>query len=254
MHAAAFRALGLPHAYEKLETSEADLPSRIEALRDGTYAGLNVTLPHKSRVLDLVDAVDPGARAIGAANTLVRTTHGILAMNTDAPALGEELARLAPDLRHRSAIVLGTGGVARSAIVALAALGARAIVVRGRREVPGLAALAGAGVVRFEPLVAPASEEEDVGAIVQATTAGMTGSGDPGHDVAGAIAWHSVPADAAIYDVVYAPPSTPILAQAAALGLAHACGIGMLVAQGALAFQAWLGVAPPRDVMRKAIG
>ena len=73
MHAAAYRALGMPHTYEKLETSEAELPARVEALRRGELAGLNVTVPHKRKVLALVDEVDASARATGAANTLVRT-------------------------------------------------------------------------------------------------------------------------------------------------------------------------------------
>src|SRR5690349_1838620 len=76
MHQAAFKALGLPHVYERVETSADDLPRRVDELRKGTFAGLNVTVPLKERVLDLVDEISSSVRAIGAANTLVRGAGG----------------------------------------------------------------------------------------------------------------------------------------------------------------------------------
>jgi shikimate dehydrogenase len=251
MHMAAFRALGLPHVYEKIETPEADLADRMSALREGTYAGLNVTLPHKERVLSLVDDVDDAARAIGAANTLVREDRRIRALNTDAPALRDEIALLAgKSLEGSSALVLGSGGAARSAIVALRLLGVRAIAVRSRTHRPELSALA---PVRFEPWSAPAREDGALACIVQATTAGMTGAPDPGRALVDVVAWSSVPSDAVVYDVIYAPRRTPLLVHAGARGHRVENGLGMLVGQGALAFEAWLGIAPPRDVMRDAI-
>ena len=255
MHGAAYRALGLPHTYEKIETSAEELPRRIDALRAGTFAGLNVTVPHKSRVLDLVDAIDPSAAATGAANTLVRSPDGeVRAYNTDAPALRDELVRLtnadATAFRGRSAIVLGSGGAARAAIFALGQLGVARVIVRARKEKRELAdVLQGSGAeLSFEPLVAPPSDPGDLSAIVQAATAGMDGSSVPGSVVAEAVGWATVPAGCVVYDVVYAPPRTPLLARASARGL------GMLVGQGALAFELWLGVKPPVDVMRAALG
>ena len=72
MQGAAMRALGLPHTYEALHATASELPGVIARLRDGTYDGLNVTVPHKERVLSLVDALDESARVAGAANTIVR--------------------------------------------------------------------------------------------------------------------------------------------------------------------------------------
>jgi shikimate dehydrogenase len=251
MHTAAFRALGLPHVYEKVEVSDEGLPACIEALREGTYAGLNVTLPHKERVLSFVDDIDEAARSIGAANTLVREGTRVRAINTDAPALREEIALLAgKSLAGRSALVLGSGGAARSAIIALRLLGVSSISVRSRTHRPELSSL---GPVRFEPWAAPLHEEDTLGCIIQATAAGMTGSSDSGHSLLGMVAWPSVPPDAVVYDVIYTPRRTPILLLAGARGHRVESGLGMLVGQGALAFEAWLGVAPPRDVMRAAI-
>ena len=263
MHAAAYRALGMPHVYEKIETSAEELPARVRSLREGTFAGLNVTVPHKTEVLALVDTVDASASATGAANTLVRAPDGaVRAYNTDAPALRDELVRVAggePDrFRGRTALVLGSGGAARATIFALGLLGVGRVIVRARTEKKELTRVVEASgaraAVSFEPLVVPGAEREDLVAIVQATTAGMDGSSVAGDVVADAVHWPTVPADCVVYDVVYAPPRTPLVARAEARGLATDSGLGMLVGQGALAFELWLGVKPPRDVMRAAIG
>jgi len=261
MHMAAYQALGLPHTYEKIATTADELPERIAALRSGALAGINVTVPHKTAVLRLVDAIDASARTTGAANTLVYDTNcgTITAHNTDAPALAFELTRLSStaSFANRSALVLGNGGAARAAIFALGSLGVAHVVVRARRAKANDAELAAVlaaanpnATMSFEPSLtaAPAAERSDLLAIVQATTAGMTGAA-PGEVVADAVAWSSVPRDAVVLDVVYAPPRTPILARAAKHGLKNDGGLGMLARQGALAFELWLGVSPPFDVM-----
>src|SRR5580704_2332543 len=98
MHAAAYRALHLDCAYEAIRATPADLAALVRALRDGGYDGFNVTIPHKRRILEHVDRVDPSAESVGAANTLVRAKDGaVVAHNTDVPALAAELRRLAPE-------------------------------------------------------------------------------------------------------------------------------------------------------------
>jgi shikimate dehydrogenase len=273
MHAAAYRALGLPHTYEAIATSEAELSDRVEALRRGDFAGLNVTVPHKAKVLELVDEVHASAKATGAANTLVRTSDGrVRAHNTDTPAVAEEIRRLATNasrLRGGVGIVIGTGGAARAAIVALAShLQLGRVLVRGRslqetghavayvRAIDRILAAAGgrgaAVALGADGLHAPAREDTRLVAIIQATSCGMKGAA-PGEVVADAVRWENVPADAVALDVVYAPPSTPFLERARARGLAADNGLGMLARQGALAFELWLGVPPPVAVMRAAI-
>ena len=269
LHEAAYRALGLPHAYERVETSEADLPARIEALRAGKYSGLNVTVPHKMRVLAYADEQAGTVLAIGAANTLVRLPDGrIRAHNTDAPALAAELARVAGregSFEAKTGLVLGTGGAARAAIAAFGALGIRRVVVRGRDTRADLGAdfervlaasahspeaLATTSIV-MQPL--EARPIPDLAAIVQATTCGMAG-GPSGELVAGAVAWDTVPAGAVGIDAVYAPPDTPFLREARQRSIACDNGLGMLARQGALAFELWLGVPAPLDAMLAALG
>jgi shikimate dehydrogenase len=271
MHQAAFKALGLPHVYERVDTPADDLARRIEELKRGTFAGLNVTVPLKEKVLELVDEISSSVRAIGAANTLVRGSGGIIvAHNTDAPALRQELEQLGDNaglgpprsggqmeqatFKDRSVLVIGSGGAARAALVALATLGANCIVVRGRNveAASKLSTLIPGITVEVEPLEAPAREREDLAGIVQATTCGMLGGPD-GEQVARAVAWQSVPSDAIAFDVVYRSRETPFLRAAKARGLVSDDGTGMLARQGALAEQLWLGVIPPVDVMLEAL-
>jgi shikimate dehydrogenase len=246
MQAAAFRAMALPHTYEAVRVTESELPRIVAALRAGDFAGVNVTVPHKERVLALVDSVDDGARAAGAANTLVRTADArVLAFNTDAPALADEIRALlgAGDLRGIRALVLGSGGAARAARLALSRhLGVLDVVVRARTPRDPAT----------QPWLPSPDSEATTRLVLQATSAGMTGA-DPGDAVAGVVAWDALPGDAAALDVVYAPPETPFLRCARARELRCANGLGMLARQGALALELWLGEKAPLDAMRAAL-
>jgi shikimate dehydrogenase len=271
MHNAAFRTLGLPHRFEAQRASVEELPLMVGLLHDGTYEGLNVTVPHKQRVLSLVDTLDESARVAGAANTLVRGKDGrVTAHNTDAPALAEELRRLCEGTlrtgelsegglawREMRGLVLGSGGAARAAIVALGVhLGVGDIVVRARsfadpsksREFASTTPCS----VAPQPWIASHDSEERTLAIVQCTSAGMHGA-DPGSAVADVVDWNALPDDAIALDVVYVPRDTPWLRAARVRGLRCDDGLGMLARQGALAWQLWLGINAPLGVMRAAL-
>lgn len=261
MHAAAFRALGLPHTYEAVLATAGDLPRVVAMLRDGTYAGLNLTVPHKERVLPLADDLDSSARVAGAANTLARTADGrIVAYNTDAPALAAELKRLAggaPVPAGARGLVVGSGGAARAAVAALGVnLAVADIVVRARAFADDARAEAFASsaprAVTPQPWRAAPESEARTFAIVQATSAGMRGA-DPGEEVAAIVAWDALPADCVAVDVVYAPRDTPWLRAARGRGLRCDDGLGMLARQGALALELWLGVEAPLAAMRAAL-
>jgi shikimate dehydrogenase len=261
MHQAAYRALGLAHVYEALRASPDELERVVAKLRGGALDGINVTVPHKERVLSLVDTLDESARAAGAANTIVRTASGqLVAHNTDAPALAAELARLAGapfPWRETRALVLGSGGAARGAVLALGrGLGVADVVVRARRfndEASGASFSQTAPCpVSTQPWRASPESEGRTLALVQATSAGMRG-GDDGETAARAVSWEHVPRDAVAIDVVYAPRETPWLRAARARGLRCDDGLGMLARQGALALELWLGVPAPLAEMRAAL-
>ncbi len=262
MHNAAFRSLGIPHLFEAQRTSVDELPLVIDQLRSGIFEGLSVTVPHKQRVLSLVDVLDESARVAGAANTLARREDGRLtAHNTDAPALAEELTRVSEGGlagRQMRGLVLGSGGAARAAIVALGVhLGIRDIVVRARAFADASKRQAFASTaacpVTLQPWIGSRDSEERTLAVVQCTSAGMQGA-DPGSAVADAVDWKALPDDAVALDVVYAPRDTPWLRAARARGLRCDDGLGMLARQGALAWQHWLGMNAPLGIMRAALG
>ena len=270
MHAAAYRALGLPHTYGAIRATPAELPGLVAMVRERKLGGFNVTVPHKLRILEHVDVIDASAASCGAANTIVAREDGsVVAYNTDAPALAEELSRLAPERvapwSTARALVLGTGGASRSAVAALALLGVARIVVRGRAHASAegraateldLAPIVASRAPRVEIVAerwAPSAEtERGTLAIIQATSVGMEGAA-PGEIAAEVVAWSALPPGAVALDVVYAPRETAFLRSAAARALRSANGIGMLARQGALAFELWLGIPAPYDAMRAAL-
>lgn len=271
MHAAAFRALDLPHTYETVRVPAAErahgaegLRTVVQDLRDGKWAGLNVTVPYKMWAAQLADERDASVygedgRVAIAANTLVRTAEGrVKAYNTDVSALAEELRILAGPLAAWSSmrsLVLGAGGAAWAATMALRSLGAKDVAVRARTS-GNAVELWKKGTIPLRATQAwqpfPGSEGRTI-AVVQATSAGMTGA-DPGETVAGVVAWDHLPQDAVAFDVVYSPPETPFLRAAAARGLRRTNGLGMLARQGALALELWLGVRAPLEAMLAALG
>ncbi len=244
MQNAAFDAAGIDGRYELLEIDEQDVPAAVEAARGEVWLGLGVTAPYKQLVATLVDEVEPDAQRIGAVNNVVRTTDGrLVGFNTDAPGFraGAEQAMGIPLTGARVAIA-GAGGVARAIVHACQQGGAATVTVGNRtsgKEVLGLQAVALDGL-DFESALRSAD------LAVNATTVGMI---DPG--VAFDIGL--LPAGATVFDCVYVPAETPLIAAARARGLNAANGAEMLIAQAAIAFERWTGRADIADVMREAV-
>lgn len=274
MHTAAYRALGLPHQYEAVACADEAAVERVfEELRAGTIAGANVTVPHKRLALTLADRADPIAEQAGAANVIVRDRTGRLsAHNTDVLALEQEFSRLAP--LPKQVAVIGNGGAALAAVLACRQLGLERIGVVARawknQDAPSTWSRAelfqklGATAIAWpESSYSGRVEHQGVSEsawnawvttsdlIIQATSAGMLG-GAPGEDVRDIVPWLQLPSSVLAYDVVYNPPVTPFLRAAHAASLRSEGGLGMLVGQAAHAFELWLRVSPPRDVMQKA--
>jgi shikimate dehydrogenase len=253
MFAAAFASLGLPHTYEARAVDAAGLAELVESLRRGEIHGMNVTVPHKLRALALADRAEDVATRAGAANVLARAADGrVVADNTDVAALASEIRRLGPVIEpSRRALILGSGGGARAAVLALAEIGFARITIRARSRAKAESLLAlGVGIRVDVEALAPANDA-DIAAVVQATSAGMSGE-DSGEDVAHAVAWGALDRTGVAYDLVYTPPVTPLVAAARAHGLRAESGLGMLVHQAGLALERWLGMPAPLDAMRGA--
>ncbi|HMJ10705.1 MAG TPA: shikimate dehydrogenase [Polyangiaceae bacterium] len=265
IHQRAYAELGLPHRYDLCDVpDEAAVKRQLELLRQGHFAGMNVTVPWKRLALQLADRVDPLAAQVGAANVLMCDGEGLLtAHNTDVLALAEEFASYAP--APRAASVIGNGGAALAAVAALRKLGVRECWVTARAfalshapeswpHAEQLRTLGARGLAwPDEPAAALAWKDcvSQSQVIVQATSAGMRGV-DSGALLAERVPWAAVPAHSLAYDVVYNPAVTPFLQSARAAGLVAVGGLGMLVGQAAHAFELWLGLRAPRVAMQEA--
>jgi shikimate dehydrogenase len=255
MHNAAFDAAGIDARYDLLELEPEAVEAAVMAARGPEYLGLGVTAPYKKVVATLVDEVEPDAARIGAVNNVVRTEDGrLVGINTDAPGFraGVELAMGGP-LTGAAVVVAGAGGAAHAVVYACLAAGAERVTI-GNRTAPAAEELAarmsgvGEGAVSGtglgDPAFASAIASADVA--VNATTVGML---DPGMTLPVDL----LCPDATVFDLVYVPAETPLLAAARARGLRAANGSEMLIAQAAAAFERWTGVVGMADVMRAAV-
>lgn len=232
-------ALGIDAEYRARRVTPDDLGAYLAgAVDDAGWRGCNVTIPHKIAVMDLVD--DPGGvrASIGAMNTILRQPDGsLIGTNTDAAGFAAPIAGL--DLAGKPVAVIGAGGGARAVLFALARLGVGPVTLYNRSPLKAAGLLAMFGLKGdAKPLCAALPP---VALVVNASPLGMVGQPPLDIDLA------SLPDDAVVYDIVYAPIETPLLAQAHARGLDTVDGLEMLVGQAALAFELFFGVAPPRD-------
>jgi shikimate dehydrogenase len=244
MHNAAFAAAGIDARYELRELEPDEVAGVVDEARGPDWLGLGVTAPYKNRVAELVDEVERDAVEIGAVNNVVRTGDGrLVGFNTDAPGFrqGVELA-LGRPLAGLEVVVAGAGGVAQAVAFACQNAGVGRLTV-GNRSVP--ASASGVSAVKLGgPDFAAALRSADLA--VNATTVGMV---DPGVAIDVAL----LPAGATVFDCVYVPAETPLLAAARGRGLRAANGSEMLIAQAAIAFERWTGVGGMAGVMRDAV-
>lgn len=239
MQRAAFAAAGLADwDYEIRDVPPEELGAAVAGLREPGYAGANVTIPHKVRVMEHLDGLEGEAPAVGAVNTIARRGDELVGLNTDVDGLRAALQEVGVTPSGHRALVLGAGGSARAAAAALR--GAEVIYVARRPEAAG----------PLQPVVAwedPAwhdlAARADV--LVNATPLGRHGEAalPPGVEPGGAVV-----------DLVYARGGTPLTALAAGLGRPCADGWTILLAQGAAAFTAWTGRPAPVAAMAAALG
>lgn len=251
MHNAAFAAFQIDAHYELCELEADALPAFVSATRGPEWLGFQVTAPYKRRIVDLVDEVDEAARAIGAVNSVVRESDGrLVGFNTDAPGFAAAVTdELGVALRAARVVIAGAGGAAYAVGDACARAGA-ALVTVGNRTAAAAEQLAGdlgaavVGVGLADPAFRRALGAATL--FVNATTVGMT---EPGPVVPVA----ELAPTAAVFDLVYVPTETALLAEARVRGLSAVNGSGMLVRQAAIAFRRWTGTVDASPVMTAAV-
>jgi shikimate dehydrogenase len=257
MHEAAARALGISLRYERFAVEPERLAEAVREKHEAGIDGYNLTVPHKQAIMTLLDDVAPAARVIGAVNTVVREGGRYAGHNTDAPGFIRSLEEAGIEVAGTRAAVLGAGGAARAGVVGLAEAGARQITILARRveQAQSLVSSLQGHVkcpLRGLPLNDSARCFAATSLLVQATSATL-GSNPQAAEFAEAIPIDALPRDAAVVDMVYQPLETTVLRRAKAAGLVTVDGLGMLLHQGAIAFEMWTGRKPPLDVMRAAL-
>ena len=244
LHGYWLNELGVDAAYIPLPVRPEDFSTVVSALMKSGFKGVNVTLPHKEAAFAIAHECDQAARICAAANLLIFHGNGrIEGRNSDAAGLAatlrEHVGGALP--RGKAAVILGAGGAARAAVLALNELGAAEvrIVNRSRARAEQLAA----GFAQWQKVQIFEQSDwslaaKDAALLVQATSTGMKGS--PALD----LALDRLPKSAWICDVVYNPLETELLKRAKQAGFRTIDGLGMLMHQAVPAFEAFFGATP----------
>jgi shikimate dehydrogenase len=250
MQQAAFDEAGIAARYELWDRPSIELAEAIGELRGDTFLGANVTIPHKERVVPMMDRLTEEAQATGAVNTITREGKRLIGHNTDVPGFKVALDRLVGKQRMpRHAVVMGAGGGARAVVYGLITEGFQRIVVFNRHlhRAEGLVKHFGRSAAHMDLRAMPwhesiiEAELAKTKVLVNATSIGLVSDETP-------VAGDALHADLLVLDLVYA--RTRLLAEAAVAGATTADGETMLLHQGAAAFTLWTGRAAPLETMQ----
>jgi len=245
LHGFWLRRYGIDGAYLPFAVRPESLPAALAALPVLGLRGVNITLPHKEAALGLCVRVSEAARRIGAVNTIIIGEDGALeGSNTDGFGFLEHLRACQPSFGTESGptVLLGAGGAARAIAVALLDAGVPELRLTNRTGARGAALASALGArVRLVDWADRAAALAGATLLVNSTTLGMTGQAVLDLDLA------QLPRQAVVYDIVYVPLETPLLAAARARGNATVDGLGMLLHQARPGFAAWFGREPEVD-------
>jgi shikimate dehydrogenase len=250
MHQAAFDALGIDAGYELWDRSPIQLADAVAELRTDAFLGANVTIPHKERVVPMVDRLTEEAHATGAVNTITREGRRLIGHNTDVPGFRVALDTLVGKQKMpRQAVVLGAGGGARAVVLGLISEGFQRIVIFNRHlhRAEGLVKHFARSAAHMELRAMPwhdsiiEAELAKAKVLVNATSIGLTTDES------------SIPAEILhsellVLDLIYS--RTRLLRDAAAAGCTTLDGELMLLHQGAAAFTLWTGQPAPLELMQ----
>ncbi len=256
MHNAAIAHLGLDYVYLPLPVHPDNLQAAISGFAAIDLVGFNITIPHKQAIKPLITEISPTAKAVGAINTVWRTSNDTWAgTNTDVEGFIAPLQTYHQDWSQKTAVVLGNGGAARAVVAGCAQLGFKETYVVGRNAtklaqfVASWDGITTSLIVRnWEklPLLIPQAD-----LIINTTPIGMYPHVDESPLSEEEMAL--LRADAIAYDLIYTPSPTKFLQQALGRGATAIDGLEMLVQQGAAALAIWLQQPVPVDVMRQAL-
>lgn len=257
LHNSAFQQTGLDCVYVPFPVKPADLARTMDGIRSMGISGVSVTIPHKSKVIDYLDEITPEAKLIGAVNTIVSKDGRLKGYNTDAPGFLSSLeSEAAVSPADKKVLILGAGGAARAVAVQMALAGASEILITSKtfEKVESIVNLINHSVrqcarsfIWSETEFRKILPETDI--LINTTPVGM----HPRVDEMPKFPLRYLPASALVCDLIYNPRETLLLKKSREQGCAAMNGMGMLLYQGAIAFELWTGVKPPIEVMKTAL-
>ncbi len=255
----AFAKAGLDWRYLTLEVPPDQLQDALLGLRAMKFRGGNFTIPHKVAVIPFLDGLSEAAALMGAVNCIYRQGDELLGDNTDGKGFVQSL-REVTDPQNKRIVILGAGGAARAISVELGLAGAREITIVNRTADRGEALVAllneklpaenrhaefTASFVLWEGDYQPPAETD---ILINATSIGLNDE-----EARVPLQYDALEEHMVVADVVFNPPQTLFLREAAKRGCTTLDGLGMLVNQGVIGFKIWTGVDPDPVVMREAL-
>lgn len=239
--------------YYRFDIRPEQLSEALALFHQQKFRGLNLTIPHKVRALDLIDKIAPEAKSMGAVNTLVWDEAGYSGLNTDGYGLKQGLeADLGVKFKEVAVMILGAGGAARAAAVQAILSGCTQLYLGNRSEgrlrnlVDMLESFADQAEIRTFALNELPRDLPKFGVVINATALGLNSKDPTPINVV------QLPAKWAVYDMIYNPSKTLFMKQAEARDLKTANGLSMLVHQGARALETWTHDTVDADVMMAA--
>ena len=251
---AAFAAAGLNWRFLMLRVPEGQLEAAVAGAKAMGFKGLGVTMPHKQAIIPCLDDLTPAAKIIGAVNAVYVREGKWIGDNVDGKGFVGALPESGRELKDAHVTILGAGGAARAIAIECALAGAKKITIINRTASRGqeLAQLIGSKTDAesvFLPWTPKIPIPADTDLLVNGTSIGLT----PNNGELPDVDYNTITPSMTVCDVVFDPAVPLFLQEAAKHGAKTVSGIGMLVAQAALAFTGWTGMEAPMDVMDAAM-
>lgn len=245
MHNAAFRELGLNYCYVPFHVKPLRLKEAIDGSRALNIRGLNVTVPHKEKVIEYLDELSDEAGYIGAVNTILNEEGFLKGYNTDAFGFVKSLEEEGIEIEGKSFLVLGAGGASRAVVYGILKNSGKVYLYNRTKDKALKMKETYSEVGNITLVESPENIIRDVDIVVNTTSLGLKPN-DPMPIEPSLIRKHQI-----YCDIVY--PETPLMREAEKLGCKVVGGLGMLLWQAARAFNIWTGQEAPVQVMKKAL-
>ena len=248
MHNEGYKALNIAAVYQRFLVEPERLAEAVDGLCALGFSGWNVTIPHKEKIIPLLDVLTPEAKRAGAVNVVKIQEGQRIGHNTDGMGFIRSVRGILPELKGKKAVLLGAGGAAKGIAIPLAEEGAQILILNRTPEKARLLAeqVRQAGGTAETGAFAPGDWLKDADILIQTTSAGLQGEDYP-------FSLQGIAPETLAADIIFKPEETAFLREARELGCRKLDGLGMLLYQGVYAWEFWLGGQAPVGVMERAL-